>query len=173
MGIGGFMTEENLYKTIAKEDCFEVREYCDLCLVKVIVQGPFETAFREGSDILKKYFDGNNYKKLKINYQSSFTLLSRVDGWEVSCLLPPLYFEQSAPKPIGDQILFEKMNSRKVVVHFFQGKSAYSTLMKKTEELKHWARKTNLKLNSNARVVLAKPTFLSLFRKNEIHFDSF
>ena len=114
------MMEENLYKTIAKEDCFEVREYCDLCIVKVIVQGPFETALREGSDILKNYFDGNNYKKLKINYQSSFMLLSRVDGWEVSCLLPPLYFEQSAPKPIGDQILFEKMNSRKVVVHFFQ-----------------------------------------------------
>ena len=166
------MVHENLYRTITREDCFEVREYYDLCLVKVIVQGPFENAYKMGSDILKNYFDGNNYKKKKINYQSSFMLLSRVDGWEVSCLLPPLYFLQSAPKPIGEQILFEKKISHKVVVHFFQGKSAYSTLMKKTEELKQWARKANLKLNSNARVVLPKPSFFSLLRKNEIHFDS-
>lgn len=166
------MMHEIIYKTIAREDCFEVREYCDLCLAKVIVQGPFESAFRLGSDILKKYLNGNNYKKIKIDYQSSFMLLSRVDGWEVSCLLPPLYFEQSAPKPIGEQILFEKMNSRKVVVHYFQGKSAYSTLMKKTEELKQWARKANLELNSNPRMVLPKSSLFSLLQKNEIHFDS-
>ena len=172
MGVGDFMMQENIYITIAKEDCFELREYCDLCLVKVIVQGPFEAAFRTGSDILNRYFDGNNYKKMKIHNKSSFMLLSRVDGWEVSCLLPPLYFSQSAPKPIGDHILFEKIISHRVVVHFFKGKSAYSILMKKTEELKQWARKTNLKLNSNARVVLAKPSLFSLLRKNEIHFDS-
>ena len=172
MGIGNFMKEESLYITVSKENCFEVREYRDLCLVKVIVQGPFESAYRTGSDILKKYFDGNNYKKKKINCHSSFMLLSRVDGWEVSCLLPSVYFEQTAPKPLGDQIFFEKIISHKVVVHYFQGRSAYSTLIKKTEELKQWAKKTNLKLNSTARVVMSRPSFFSLLRKNEIHFDS-
>lgn len=166
------MNLPELYKTLKIEDAFEVRQYNNLPLAKVIVTGPFENAYQTGGRILMNYLKGNNYKKININHRSLFMMLPRVEGWEVSCILPEHFTPQSTPRPIGDNIQFEELHPRKVAVHRFRGKSAYATMMRRSEELKTWAEQTNMALSSAARIVIYSSSLLPFLRRNEIHFDS-
>ncbi len=72
---------------------------------------------------------------------------------------------------MGDKIHFEELKSRKVAVHKFHGKSAYSTMMKKIEDLKFWAKKTNLTIATSTRIVIYGSP-IPFMRKNEIQLDT-
>jgi len=161
-----------MYQILNKENAFEIRQYNNLPLAKVIVTGPFESAYLTGGSLLMNYLKGNNYKKISIAHRSLFMMVPRVEGWEVSCILPEDFTLKSLPRPIGDNIQFEELHSRKVAVHRFRGKSAYATMMRRSEELKNWAHQTHLTLTSSPRIVIYGPSLLSFLRKNEIHFDS-
>lgn len=161
------------YKTLERHGDYEVRQYNYLLTAKVAVNGPYEAAYRMGSKLLKSYLNGNNYKKLPINHGSFFMLSSRLEGWEVSCILPEELTVLNSPRPVGDDIKFEELVSRNVLVHSFSGRSPYSTVMKKFEKLKLWARESNLSFSKSERIVIYNSSILPFFRKNEIHVDSF
>lgn len=161
------------YQTIKSEDAFELRHYPQLLVAKVLVSGPFEDAYKRGSEILDDYLQGNNYKKEKLQKKVPFKLTSRPDGWEVSCILPPYHSSATAPKPIGESIRFEQVQPKQVAVVSFPGKARYAAMMKKMEELKCWAQESELKVGPSSHIVVYNPTFLSFLRKNEIHLDEF
>lgn len=160
-----------IYQLLKLQDDYEVRHYKFLFTAKVIVPGPFEKAYKIGSKLLLDYLNGNNYKQQKIKHYCFFMMLSHIEGWEVSCMLPEDFSLLSSPRPIGDYINFEELNSRDVVVHRFSGKSTYSTIMKKIENLKNWAKESNLKLSKSERIVIYHSPVLSFIRKNEIQVD--
>lgn len=161
-----------LYQTLKMEDPFEVRQYNYHCLAKVVVEGSFEKAYQKGAAQLTTYLSGDNYKKLRMDHRSLFMMRPRVEGWEVSCILPEHFTATSSPRPIGDHIQFEEVHSRQVAVHRFRGKSAYATMMRKMEELKSWAKQTNLNISPSGRIVVYSSSVISFLRRNEIQFDS-
>ncbi len=159
------------YRILEIQDNFEVREYDNLLTAKVVIPGTFETGYRQGREMLMSYFNGENYKKVKIKYCPIYTLSSRVEGWEVSCVLPQEFNFSTVPRPIGENIRLEEIKSRHVAVHRFKGKLSYYDLMKKTEELKSWAQEVNLVLSRFERIAVYSTSFLSLIRNNEIQID--
>lgn len=166
------MSIPTMYKTLKMNDSYEIREYNSLLTAKVTVPGPYESAYRKGSKLLMNYLNGNNYKKQRINHCSFYMLVSRLEGWDVSCILPDEFTIATSPRPLGDEIKFEELVSRNVIVHSFTGKSPYSIIMKKIEELKKWAKETDLPLSKSERIVIYNSAILPFFRKNEIHVDS-
>jgi len=165
------MNFPTLYKTLQSQDHFEVRQYDKLLLAKVTVPGPFEVAYEKGREMLIKYLEGHNYKKQKVGKEYFFMLLSRIDGWEVACILPQGFSAISLSPCLGDTIYFEELKPRKVIVYKFNGKSAYTAMMKKIDDLKFWAKSTNFSFDSRVRIVVYK-SFIPFMRKNEIHLDS-
>lgn len=161
------------FKTLKIENVFELREYFPSVLAKVRVNGPFESAFKAGSCILNDYCLGNNYKKRKLDYKSPFFLSSRPDGWEVSCLLPQDVLFQEIPRPIGENLKFEELPIRHVAVIKITGKSHYPTLMRKTEELRLWAKNTSIKVEAVSKIAIYQSAILPFMRRNEIHFNAF
>jgi hypothetical protein len=159
------------YRILEIQDSFEVREYDNLLAAKVTIPGTFETGYRKGREQLMSYFNGENYKKVKINYSPIYVLSSRVEGWEVSCILPKEFNVLGVPRPIGENIRFEEIKSRHVAVHRFKGKLSYYDLMKKTEELKSWAEEVNLVLSRFERIAVYRSSFFPLIRNNEIQID--
>lgn len=161
------------FKTLKMENAFELREYSPSVMAKIKVAGPFEAAFKRGSFILADYCLGNNYKKLAIKVKSPFFLTSRPDGWEVSCLLPAQMMKQDVPRPVGDDVIFEELVSRQVAVIKIHGKSHYPSLMRKTEELRSWARESLLKVDPVSRIAIYQSAILPFMRRNEIHFNAY
>ncbi len=159
------------YQTLLSQDAFELRDYPQILVAKVLVAGPFEDAFKRGSEILESYLQGDNYKKEKLQGKIPFRLTSRPDGWEVSCILPPYHTRETAPKPISEKIRFEHLKPRKVAVLRFQGKTRYAGMMKKIEELKCWAKSTEMKMESSSHIVVYTPQYLPFLRRNEIQID--
>ena len=165
------MSEQPLFTTLRAHKTFELRQYSPLLIAKVLLSGPFETAYKSGGVILREYLEGNNYKRLKLPELSPVILRSRPDGWEVSCILPGYLTRESAPRPVQDKIGFEELESRPVAVFKYNGKAPYSFIMKKTEELRSWARSSDLKFSSTSRIVVYHSGFLPFLRKNEIQLD--
>ena len=159
------------YRILEIQDSFEVREYDNLLAAKVMIPGTFETGYRKGREQLMSYFNGENYKKVKIKCSPIYILSSRVEGWEVSCVLPREFNAFEVPRPIGENIRFEEIKSRHVAVHRFKGNLSYYDLMKKTEELKSWAEEVNLVLSRFERIAVHSSSLFSLFRNNEIQID--
>lgn len=167
------MKEHPHFKTLKLDNAFELREYHQALVAKVKVPGPFEAALKKGGFLLSDYCLGHNYKKLRMPVRSPYFLSSRPDGWEVSCLLPTDYSSRNAPKPIGDDVSFEELPHRQVAVIRVHGKSHYPFLMRKSEELKMWAKHTLLNLNAHSKIVIYQNSILPFMRRNEIHFDAY
>jgi len=175
------VSETAHFEIIRSEKTFELRQYPPILIAKVLLSGPFETAYKSGGDILKDYLDGNNYKQVKLaetiapiatpSKATPYMMKSRPEGWEVSCVLPGHLSCETAPRPVEQKIHFEELASRPVAVFKFTGKAPYSFIMKKTEELRSWAKSSDLKLNSTSRIVVYKSGFLPFLRKNEIQLD--
>lgn len=161
------------FKTLKMDQAFELREYNPSVMAKIKVAGPFEAAFKRGSFILADYCFGNNYKKLRLNFKSPFFLTSRPDGWEVSCFLPQEISFKEVPRPIGDELKFEELLIRNVAVIKIPGKSHYPSLMRKTEELRSWAKDSAIKVDPISRIAIYQSAILPFMRRNEIHFNAF
>ncbi len=167
------MKELPHFKTLKMDNAFELREYNPSVLAKIKVAGPFEAAFKRGSFLLADYCLGNNYKKLSLKVKSPFFLTSRPDGWEVSCFLPAEMSTNEVPRPIGDDVKFEELLARQVAVIKLHGKSHYPSLMRKTEELRSWARQSMLKVDPVSKIAIYQSAILPFMRRNEIHFNAY
>lgn len=165
------MSEQPLYDIIRLESTFELRQYPPVLIAKVLLAGPFESAYKTGGEILRQYLEGNNYNQSQLPKATPFMLKSTPSGWEVSCLLPTYLTSETAPKAVDHKIEFEELASRPVAVYKFSGKAPYSFIMKKTEELRSWAKYSDLRLSSTSRIVVYKSRFLPFLRKNEIQLD--
>ena len=166
------MKEHPYFKTLKLENAYELREYQPALVAKVNVAGPFEAAFKKGGFLLSDYCLGQNFKKIRMPIRSPFFLSSRSDGWEVSCWLPPGFGTGDAPKPISDEVKFEELPHRQVAVLKIHGKSHYPFLMRKTEELRLWARTSLIALNPTSKIAIYQSPILPFMRRNEIHFDA-
>lgn len=160
------------FLTLKRDQLFEVRQYHPCLMAKVEIQDTFENAFKKGSKLLSEYAFGNNYKKQKLQLASPILLSSRATGWEVSCFLPQGIVYTELPRPLGEEVKLMEVIERKVAVIKFHGKSPYSSIMKKTEELKCWARDSGLPVSKGSKIVLYQSAILPFMRRNEIHFDA-
>ena len=159
------------YVVIQEEDSFELRKYRDMLLAKVMMDGPFENAHKHGGKILKEYLDGQNLKREKLLSLAPLMLRARPEGWEVSCILPSHLTLDAVPMPVSEKIKFEEVKPRPVAVVKFHGKSHYTKMMKKTEELKFWAKRTELRFTNTSKIVLLRSPIFPFLRKNEIHLE--
>ena len=180
--------EEPKYELIEKSGEFELRQYLQMLIAEVLVDGDMDQASGKGFRLIADYIFGNNItetgssKKIKMtapvtieprSEEISMTIpvsLKNISGrWQVSFVMPSKYTLDTIPLPNNKQIMLRKVPARKVAVLEFSGFANEKNTANRTQELLKWMDKNNL--ISTGSIELSRydpPWTLPFLRRNEI-----
>jgi len=182
------------YNVEKKEDDFEIRTYSAYILAQVDVASDFDSALRNGFEILAHYIFGGNRKKESISMTAPVSeeipMMAPVTSEKISMTAPvseeragdrahrisfamPLKFTlETLPEPLDPRITFKVVESRRTAAIRFSGRVHEKLASQKTEELRAWLARNGIVPKSNFVVALYNPPFIpGIFRRNEIIVD--
>jgi len=193
--------ETPTYNVEKKEDDFEIRTYSAYILAQVDVESDFDSALRNGFEILAHYIFGGNRKKESISMTAPVSE-EKVSGSEeipvmapvtsekismtapvseekagerahqISFAMPSKFTLETLPEPLDPRITFKVVESRRTAAIRFSGRVHEKLASQKTEELRAWLSRNGIVPKSNFVVALYNPPFIpGIFRRNEIIVD--
>ena len=184
--------ESPRYKTVQKDNKFEIREYEEYILAEVEIDGDFGSALQKGFRILADYIFGGNTSKARINMTVPVTEQAVVSEKVVSekiemtapvtsspveegkkyiiaFTMPSKYTLESLPEPENKTISFRKVGKQKVAALRFSGNLNSKLATRKAKELETWL--NGNKYSKKTGFVFAQynpPWIPGIFRRNEI-----
>jgi len=173
------------YKIIRKEGTIELREYPEILVAEVEVEGEREEAVRKGFKALAGYIFGKNEMNQKvamtspvsqektsekIAMTSPVSQISDADKkWRVQFSMPQKYSLATLPKPKNDQIKFKILKAKKVAAIRFSGKWSDKNFNEKTVELENFIKEQKLKTKGAAVISYYDDPFTFPWnRRNEV-----
>ncbi|MGZ4924683.1 MAG: SOUL family heme-binding protein [Halobacteriota archaeon] len=195
------MVESPSYNVEKKEDSFEIRAYSSYILAQVDVESDFDSALRNGFEILAHYIFGGNRKKEsiamtapvseeKVSGSEEIPMMAPVTSEKISMTapvteeqagvrahrisfaMPSRFTLETLPEPQDPRIKFMVVESRRTVAIRFSGRLHEKLAIQKTEELRAWLSRNGIVPKSNFVVALYNPPFIpGIFRRNEIIVD--
>ncbi len=165
-------TTENLrFRRLTSHGPYEVRLYQKMWSAKVSIRGEFQDAFKDGCRLLTEYIEGNNFKMSRIGNVTSFFLVNKISSWDVGIILPITFTAVNTPKPINRMVRIEELNSGKVGVLRYRGKTSGEIFHQKCDELTHWLSSRGSRPNGPLKVTLDTLMPLNYLKQNEIHME--
>jgi hypothetical protein len=195
------MVESPSYNVEKKEDSFEIRAYSSYIIAQVDVESDFDSALRNGFEILAHYIFGGNRKKEsipmtapvseeKVSGSEEIPMMAPVTSEKISMTapvteeqagerahrisfaMPSSFTLETLPEPLDTRITFKAVESRRTAAIRFSGRVHEKLAIQKTEELRGWLTRNGIVPKSNFVVALYNPPFIpGIFRRNEIIVD--
>jgi hypothetical protein len=178
-------TEEAPYKTMQKDDSFEIREYSSYVVVEVKDSGEWKQFQEKAFGKLFRYISGANTgeqkismtapvivrsdKSEKISMTSPVFLENAEDGSTMSFVLPSKYTLESAPKPTAEGVVLREQEPQRRLVKRFSGLLNPKSMMQAREELLDYAKANDITIDTNSVVFAGydPPWTIPWLRRNE------
>ena len=180
-------TDEPEFKTILKDDKFEIREYAPKIIAQVEVFGDFDDASSKGFKILADYIFGNNISKdgnsriemtapvemeplsQKMNMAKPVLTEGNDNTWIVSFIMPNEFTLETLPEPNDKNIKISSLPKEKYAVIVFSGLVRESSYQEKENLLTQFLKIKKLKPSGEIKIARYNPPWtLPFFRRNEL-----
>jgi len=181
-------TEEPKFKLIEQDGAYEIREYPQLLIAEVIVDGTMSEASGKGFRLLADFIFGNNQSQSgnaeKINMTAPVTVSTpsekiamtapvnvqkQSQGWRVTFTMPQQYSLQTIPKPNNPKVMIKEIPGKKVAVLKFSGIATEDKTQEKIALLFNWINHQQMKSMGTPELARYNPPWtLPFFRRNEV-----
>ncbi len=178
------------YRVIKHDGNIELREYQGYIVAQVDVKSDFNGAVTSGFMKLFNYISGKNTNRSKIKMtvpvtEEQVSVSEKIpmtapvtseqmagDVYRVSFIMPSNYTLDTLPVPDDKSITFRKVEPHTAAVITFSGRMRDELASKKSQELKNWLEKNNMRPKSNFIMAQYNPPWIPGFmRKNEAIVD--
>ncbi|MBS0351514.1 MAG: TIGR01777 family oxidoreductase [Proteobacteria bacterium] len=166
---------EPRYILLKKDGPIEIREYGEMVVAEVEVQGERFIAINNGFRQLANYIFGSNQKRQKIPMtapviqQNQNTSSSQ---WIVRFVMPEGLALDKLPKSEDPSIKLTQLAKNKYILIVFSGCNTDKNLQKYLQVLLAYIKKNDLKVNNEPMMAFYDPPWvLPFLRRNEIWFE--
>jgi effector-binding domain-containing protein len=170
VGCGGSRLnyESASYKTVAKAEKFEIRDYPALAVASTSTVERSGTASDDGQFMrLFGYISGKNESDQKIPMTTPVFMANEPKKTKMSFVLPSEM--KSAPTPKSDAVKLENIPARKMAVVRYSGGSGQVNEQKYEGKLREWMKEQGHTPSGEAIVAYYDPPWtLPAFRRNEV-----
>ena len=161
-------TETQQYKTVYKEDNFEIRYYPQAILATVKMDGTYDDSRNSGFRILAGYIFGGNKENEKIAMTSPVRMSNTESGNTMSFVLPSKMQFDNLPTPISDKILLHQSKPVYAAAVRFGGYTNSREIEKRKAELIKKLEELNLRFNNNFEFLGYNAPYDMVNRRNEV-----
>ena len=178
-------TEEAEYRTVLKDNGFEVRLYEPHIVAETIVEGGFAGAGSKSFNRLFKYISCNNNSRQKISMTSpvsqaaeseKISMTSPVgqqkeaDGsWAVSFMMPASFTMATLPEPKDPLVVLRQVPERYIATVRYSGRWSEKRYLFFKGKLDAWIKVNNLTVEGEPTWARYDPPFKPWFmRRNEV-----
>ena len=179
--------ESPKYRTIYKDNKFEIREYEEYIVAEVEIDGNFGSALQKGFRVLADYIFGKNTSKARIDMTVPVTEQTvsseKIDmtapvtsssieedkKYRIGFTMPSKYTLETLPEPINKTISFRKVGGHKTAALRFSGNLNSKLAALKIKELEICLDEN--KYSKKGDFVFAQynpPWIPGFFRRNEV-----
>jgi effector-binding domain-containing protein len=180
--IFGYQTPEPKYTIIKAEGSIQIRNYPELLVAEVSVQGERYVAINNGFRILADFIFGNNAGNTKIamtapviQQGAKIAMTAPViqqqagDGWVVRFVMPDTYTKDTLPKPNNADIAIITVPATEYAAVTFSGRNTDSNIQDHLQILLNYINTHHLKAIGNPIMAFYNPPWIMPFlRRNEI-----
>jgi DNA gyrase inhibitor GyrI len=177
-----YRAPEPKYTIVAASGPIEVREYPQLVVAEVAMQGDRLKAINAGFKVLADYIFGDNKAKQKIamtvpvtqqgakvNMSAPVIQQQDGDGWLVRFVMPANSSKKTLPKPDNEEVVLTILPPTKYAVIRFSGRNTDTNMQVHLKELQQYVQEHKLKVNPTPIMAFYNPPWiLPIFRRNEI-----
>jgi len=179
--------ESPRYKTVHKDNKFEIREYEEYILAEVEIDGDFSSALQKGFRVLADYIFGGNTSKAhikmtvpvtqqaagseKIEMTAPVTSSPVEEGkkYIIAFTMPSKYTLETLPDPANKTISFRKVAKHRVATLRFSGNLNSKLATRKAKELETLLQENKYSKKSGFVFAQYNPPWIpGLFRRNEV-----
>lgn len=180
--IFGYKTPEPKYTIVKAEGSIQIRNYPELLVAEVNVQGERYLAINNGFRILADFIFGNNAGNQKIamtapviQQGAKIAMTAPViqqqagDGWVVRFVMPDSYTKNTLPKPNNSEIKIFSIPATEYAAITFSGRNTDSNIQDHLQVLLNYINEHHLKAVGNPIMAFYNPPWIMPFlRRNEI-----
>ncbi len=183
--------ETPVYRVVAQEGDFEVRDYPPLVVAEVRRQGPRQEALRAGFGPLARYIFAEERGGERISMTAPVTQqrperismtapvtaqalpdMAQGDDWAVRFIMPARYGLEQLPAPAGSDVRLSEVPPRRVAAICFSGRASDELIASKEETLRAWLAARDLTPAAPAIYAFYNDPFTPGFlRRNEVIID--
>jgi len=184
--------EEPSYKLLKENANIEIRKYDPYIIAKVEVSGDKDESVNKGFRKLADYIFGNNIAKSEIRMTAPVSQTFKQQNsekiamtapvnqtskngknWEISFVMPSKFKDISdLPKPVNNEVKFNKVESAKKAVIRFSGLASESNFRENEQELVNFLNKNNYEYIGESSYHYYNPPWTPWFMKrNEVSFE--
>jgi DNA gyrase inhibitor GyrI len=159
------------YTVISKFEDIEIRQYPQIIVANIEVEGQRDKSVSEGFSHLFSFINGNNSKNIKIKMTIPVLQYSslKYNHWYVSFLMPKKFTLKSLPSPNNKNIKIQQLTTRKLAAITFSGFVNEANLAKHQEKLEVFLKKQKLKAASKPMFAFYnRPWSLPFLKHNEV-----
>jgi DNA gyrase inhibitor GyrI len=176
--------EEPAFRRTLQDGAFEIREYPELLVAEVAVNGGQKAAVSSGFRLLAGYIFGANRQRRKISMTAPVTQIPTGETVELSS--PAVQIEQARrwlvrftmpagsslatlPPPNDPAVHLTASPAERVAVVRFSGLAEPADVARRTQDLNLWMQKHSLHPSGSARLAQYDPPWTLWFmRRNEV-----
>jgi hypothetical protein len=160
-----------IYNILQDYRDFQLRQYPEILVASVVVQGNREQALSSGFSILAHYILGKNKTKLRMKMEAPVMQQKTAEGWEVSFVMPTYYDLGDLPQPVDERIQLHVMPAQNYIVYRFNGKVIDDFLQQEMDYFKKFLVRQDFKIVGEPIYAFYSPPWtISFLRRNEIWF---
>ena len=169
--------ETPVYRVVAQEGDFEVRDYPPLVVAEVRRQGPRQEALRAGFGPLARYIFAEERGGERISMTAPVTAqaltdVAQGDDWAVRFIMPARFGLEQLPAPAGSDVRLSEVPPRRVAAICFSGRASDELIASKEETLRAWLAARDLTPAAPAIYAFYNDPFTPGFlRRNEVLID--
>ena len=158
------------YSLVSANNGIEIREYDDLYIISVLEEKPYKEATYSGFKTLASYIFGNNENGKKIPMTAPvFTSLPGKKEVRISFIIDNTTLINTMPKPNSNDIIFEKLELKKVAVIKFGLWATPKKINQIKDRLEMYLKSNSIEYYNNYFIAqYNSPWVMPPFRKNEL-----
>lgn len=166
------LLEEGAYNTVTSQGPFEIRQYRRLAFAKILINGDFSEALKEGKKHLQDYLEGSNFRAEKVPFTPFYFQKESENGWDIGVILNAEKISTDIARPINRHIKLDDLPPGKVAVLKCKGEVTQEFFIRKIEELRKWILFKNYRPLTGARLLYNDSLItLPFHRTKEVHLD--
>jgi len=161
--------EELAYRTIERDDSFELRLIEPHVVAETFVEGDFERVGNEGFRRLVNFIGGANHSQARISMTAPVVQEKVGDRYRITFLMPSKYALETVPQPTDTRIRLRAEQKRRVAAIRYSGFWSRSRYDDHERKLREWIDERGLEPIGEPVWARYDPPFMPWFlRRNEI-----
>ena len=159
--------EEVEYKTISKNEVYEIRQYSDRLAIETSTTNQ-NTNFRK----LFNYISGNNETNEEIKMTAPVTQIEKNGNMTMQFYLPSEFDENNVPSPSNSEVRVLNMKGGYFAAITYSGRASDKNFFKHKEILENQLNEDEITiLSPPIRATYNSPFTLPMLRRNEVMFE--